>query len=48
MNTDLTPKEKKLLSKISKYYHLPQWVSIGDYIKIARELGMTQVFPKKN
>ena len=26
-NQDLLPKERKLLSKISKYYHLPQWVS---------------------
>jgi hypothetical protein len=41
--TDLTQKEQKLLSKISKYYHLPQWVGTGDYVKIARELGMTQV-----
>ena len=40
---DLTRKEQKLLSKISKYYHLPQWVSTGDYLKIARDLDMAQV-----
>jgi len=43
VNPDLTRKEIKLLSKISKYYHLPDWVSTGDYVKLASDLGMLQL-----
>jgi tocopherol O-methyltransferase len=42
-NEELTVKERKLLSKISKYYHLPQWVSTKDYVKIAQDLGMRSI-----
>jgi len=42
-NQDLTAKERKLLSKISKYYHLPDWVSTADYVKIVDDLGMLHV-----
>jgi tocopherol O-methyltransferase len=42
-NPDLSNKERKLLSKISKYYHLPEWVSTEDYLDIARRLGMQHV-----
>lgn len=38
----LRPKEQRLLDRISKAYHLPEWCSIADYRKIAAEdLGMT-------
>ncbi|KAJ1493728.1 S-adenosyl-L-methionine-dependent methyltransferase [Baffinella frigidus] len=41
-NPDLTKKEKKLLSRISKYYHLPEWVTLGDYKAIAKDMGFLQ------
>ena len=40
-NTDLTPKERKLLDKVCKYYALPQWVQLKDYTTIAGKLGFT-------
>jgi len=38
----LKPKEQRLLDRISKAYHLPEWCSISDYCTIAtQDLGMT-------
>mmetsp|Transcript_47746 Transcript_47746/g.102334 ORF Transcript_47746/g.102334 Transcript_47746/m.102334 type:complete len:830 (-) Transcript_47746:38-2527(-) len=36
---DLKRHEKRLLSWINKAYHLPRWVSLADYVEIAKGLG---------
>jgi len=41
--TSLTKKELNLLNKINRAYYLPEWCSVGDYVKILEEKGATDV-----
>ena len=41
--TELTPKEKKLLGKINDAYYLPEWVAPSEYYRIANKLGLEEI-----
>eukprot|EP00288_Rhodomonas_lens_P018422 CAMPEP_0177699118 /NCGR_PEP_ID=MMETSP0484_2-20121128/5417_1 /TAXON_ID=354590 /ORGANISM="Rhodomonas lens, Strain RHODO" /LENGTH=298 /DNA_ID=CAMNT_0019210283 /DNA_START=140 /DNA_END=1036 /DNA_ORIENTATION=+ len=43
VNPGLTDKDKKLLDKVCKYYHLPEWVSTADYKAIAEKLKFANI-----
>ncbi|CAM9727291.1 unnamed protein product [Ascophyllum nodosum] len=40
---ELTPKEQKLLKRISKVYCLPQWCSPSDYVKYYQAQGLVDI-----
>lgn len=39
----LTHSEKRLLSKLCKWYHLPPWISLEKYQQLAEETGFQQI-----
>lgn len=41
--TELTPKEKRLLGKINDAYFLPEWVAPSEYHRIAKKLGLEDI-----
>ncbi|CAM9525330.1 unnamed protein product [Ectocarpus fasciculatus] len=41
--TELTPKEEKLLAKINKAYYLPRWCSTADYVKYFEDEGLVDI-----
>jgi tocopherol O-methyltransferase len=41
--TELTPRETRLLNKINDAYFLPDWVPASDYLKIAQKLGLEDI-----
>ncbi|CEL94765.1 unnamed protein product [Vitrella brassicaformis CCMP3155] len=41
--TELKPREKRLLNWVSRLYHLPEWWSIDDYTKCAKDLGLRDI-----
>ncbi len=39
----LRKSEQNLLAKLCELYHLPPWISVGEYVDIAAELGYTDI-----